>query len=885
MYAIGILVFVTVAVFHQASATLPECDGSQYDLVFVLDSSSSVGEQNFTVMKDFVNDVIENLDIGPSKTRIGLITFSRYPILRIALNSYGDKTLLKAAVDNVPYVQGATETDAAIELLVHVGFAASRSDVPNIAIVVTDGHSINHNQTVDAANDAKQRGITMFAIGIGTYINPDELEAIASVPVDRYMYVVSNFNALTRSVAGITARTCNETAKPASTPAPTVVTSSFNASTDAKAECNQTIADIVFILDQSGSVGVKNWELMRTFVIDIVDFLDIGSDLTKVAVITFSNYPVRRLSLDAFTDKQALINAINQIPYYPGNTETDKAFDYLLAHGLEGDRKGAPDLAIVVTDGYSSAPDLTKIAADKVKQQGIGVFAIGVGSEVQMSELNYISSDPDSNFVYFVSNFTQLSSIENAVAKSTCEAPQLLPTTTTTTTTTPIPTIVLSTTTRTTQDPPIITTTTTTTTTTPASTTTGTTLPTAPPCVAKVADVVFVVDTSGSVGGENFLKVKNFIKETINVFDIGSQYTRIGVITFSTAPTLQFNLTSYSTKADILAAVDRIPYTQGSTDTAAAMEMLRQEGFTNERTNDPNIAIVITDGYSRDPKNTLRQAQLAKESDNVTLIAIGIGNETDSDELEGLASTDNMNKSLVYQVGDFEALKTLEKVVATVACGLVIVTPPSRIVTMPPVTTNSSDCFDVEACSRYGQDDCKDYHPYMAKNCRLFCGFCQGPPTTPAPCVDTVECSNYGVYICTTTSLFNWANEHCPKYCAFCGGGTLPTDSPHPVTQIAPTRQTDTSVCADLVNCAEYGADVCLNQQYKAWTSHNCRETCGFCSKYTIIPETTLQNNITCPAWKLPIGCTLDISSDATFCPMPQCPNGFTLSALGGRQP
>ncbi|WAQ98551.1 hypothetical protein MAR_022924 [Mya arenaria] len=103
-------------------------------------------------MKDFVNDVIENLDIGPTKTRIGLITFSRYPILRIALNSgYGD------------------------------------------------GRSY---RTVGSR-------ITMFAIGIGTYINPDELEAIASVPVDRYMYVVSNFNALTRSVAGITARTCN----------------------------------------------------------------------------------------------------------------------------------------------------------------------------------------------------------------------------------------------------------------------------------------------------------------------------------------------------------------------------------------------------------------------------------------------------------------------------------------------------------------------------------------------------------------------------------------------------------------------------------------------------------------------------------------------------
>lgn len=61
---------------------------------------------------------------------------------------------------------------------------------------------------------------------------------------------------------------------------------------------------------------------------------------------------------------------------------------------------------------------------------------------------------------------------------------------------------------------------------------------------------------------------------------------------------------------------------------------------------------------------------LAKQNGNITIIAIGIGNETDVDELRDIATKDQASgQSLIYQVGDFEALKTLNKVVATVACG------------------------------------------------------------------------------------------------------------------------------------------------------------------------------------------------------------------------
>lgn len=86
-------------------------------------------------------------------------------------------------------------------------------------------------------------------------------------------------------------------------------------------------------------------------------------------------------------------------------------------------------------------------------------------------------------------------------------------------------------------------------------------------CFAKVADVVFLVDSSGSVGDDNFRVVKDFIKNTINIFDIGAQYTRIGVLTFSSTPVLRFPLNMYDNKAAILKAIDGIPYSMGGTDT------------------------------------------------------------------------------------------------------------------------------------------------------------------------------------------------------------------------------------------------------------------------------------------------------------------------------
>ena len=86
------------------------CGGLQGDVIFVLDSSGSVGCSNFYTMLTFVSDMVNDFDIGSDLVRVGVIKYDWNIYLEIDLNSYTDKTLLRAAILNIAYTGGATNT-------------------------------------------------------------------------------------------------------------------------------------------------------------------------------------------------------------------------------------------------------------------------------------------------------------------------------------------------------------------------------------------------------------------------------------------------------------------------------------------------------------------------------------------------------------------------------------------------------------------------------------------------------------------------------------------------------------------------------------------------------------------------------------------------------
>ena len=67
--------------------------------------------------------------------------------------------------------------------------------------MVSDGHSnINSRGTLLNANDARRRGIELYAIGIGNKVNLRELNNIANDPDSSYAYTGSDGRAIAARV-------------------------------------------------------------------------------------------------------------------------------------------------------------------------------------------------------------------------------------------------------------------------------------------------------------------------------------------------------------------------------------------------------------------------------------------------------------------------------------------------------------------------------------------------------------------------------------------------------------------------------------------------------------------------------------------------------------
>ena len=73
------------------------------------------------------------------------------------------------------------------------------------------------------------------------------------------------------------------------------------------------------------------------------------------------------------------------------------------------------------------------------------------------------------------------------------------------------------------------------------------------------ADIVFLLDKSGSVGQSNFNKMLEFVKDVSSNFDIGPNDVQIGVDTFSSSFSSEFTLGRFGNKNGVSNAVDHIP--------------------------------------------------------------------------------------------------------------------------------------------------------------------------------------------------------------------------------------------------------------------------------------------------------------------------------------
>ena len=117
---------------------------------------------------------------------------------------------------------------------------------------------------------------------------------------------------------------------------------------------------MAFIVDKTKSLGVANFLLLKGFLLELVDAMNIGPDATHTAIMTFGQKPN---VLSTFADTQyyssdAVHQLIDKMPItFGGKTFTDKALmtaEKKLFSEEGGDRPKYPNVLILFTDGMTN---------------------------------------------------------------------------------------------------------------------------------------------------------------------------------------------------------------------------------------------------------------------------------------------------------------------------------------------------------------------------------------------------------------------------------------------------------------------------------------------------------------------------------------------------
>jgi len=413
------------------------CDFNNVGVLFTLDASGSVGTENFDIAQNFVADTVELLDIGADQIRVAGMMFHAVPLPQFDFDFSFDRDTIADEFRSFVYPTDrnwGTATGAALNYIrtnLLVPAAGNRDPANTVVYFITDGNSQEEESFVQAAADALHAtGARVVAIGITDAIDEAQLQIIASSPDD--VIIVEDFANLDEVVrldilqrACATTTTTTEEPTTTTTTTTTSTTSTTTSTTTTEVEestttttvtttgtpfCTFRPVDVLFILDNSGSVGEANFDIAQQFVIDLVDQMQIGASEINVAAMLFNSSPSLLTNFD--DDKQSIKDAINSYTYPPGNTAgtaTGAALNFATDNIIQASAgyRGGDLVVYVITDGQSQEDDtVVSSAAATLHNTGAEVIVIGITGSVDETELNTIAT-AESN-VYLAENFENL---------------------------------------------------------------------------------------------------------------------------------------------------------------------------------------------------------------------------------------------------------------------------------------------------------------------------------------------------------------------------------------------------------------------------------------------------------------------------------------------
>ncbi|KAM3929211.1 collagen alpha-6(VI) chain [Leptodactylus fuscus] len=560
------------------------CDNVEADVMFLVDSSASIGTGSFNKMKDFMKNLVNKTEVGPNKIQFGIVQFSSDSKEVLQLNKNGTKNSIWEAIGKMGYLKKGTYTGEALKYVAPYFTAekGARPKVNKFLILITDGKS--QDNVKNQSESLRNSGVKIISVGIFN-ANKTQLEEISGSK--QRVHYLESFEALKNIEDELIFGICNP-----------------------PEECKRIqVADIVFVMDSSGSISTEQYDTMKKFITSFVDKSVVGPNNVQFGALKYSDDPHKLFYLKEHYNKQEIITYIQNDPAIGGNTYTAEALEFAKTYFTEKQgsrqRRGVPQYLIVITDGESHDSAKLDETSKQLEDSGIIIYAIGV-AQAQTEELKTMAGTKGKWF--FVENFDGLSGIFKNISDDACERTE---------------------------------------------------------CQREEADVTFLIDGSASISDTDFVEMKKFMVSVIEDFDIGSGKVHVGVAQYSDLFKTEFKLKTYLDKETLKENVNAIAKLGGSTYIGNAMRLTDAALLSqanNSRINEgvQQILLVITDGVSAD--DVAKPAE-ALRNKGVYTYAVGVGHVSDTQLLQIAGSPSSR-----FSVHNFGELKNIKKRVVRDIC-------------------------------------------------------------------------------------------------------------------------------------------------------------------------------------------------------------------------
>uniref|UniRef100_A0A3B4B260 VWFA domain-containing protein n=2 Tax=Periophthalmus magnuspinnatus TaxID=409849 RepID=A0A3B4B260_9GOBI len=382
------------------------------DIVFVIDSSESVGQTNFTLEKNFVINTMNRLGSMASDptsatgTRVGVVQYSHngtFEAIRLDDPNINSISAFKMAVKKLEWIAGGTFTPSALKFAYDTLIRNSKRERSKVSmVVITDGRfdpRDDDNLLNYICSDAK---VEVNAIGVGDMFGKmQQTETLLSIACNNKKRVTEM-----RRYADLMAEDFIDKVETWICPEPITVCPDLPCKQEPDvAPCTNRPVDLVFLLDGSERLGNENFRHVGELVQRVADSLGLARSKidrmrARVALVQFGKEREHTIAFPLTHDPTLISAGLEGLRYLDSSSDIGSAILYTIDNILRpGEIRRFAELSFVfITDGVTASESLEE-AVSAMRRAHVVSTVIATRGDVDQAVLQkLVMGDQDAIF-------------------------------------------------------------------------------------------------------------------------------------------------------------------------------------------------------------------------------------------------------------------------------------------------------------------------------------------------------------------------------------------------------------------------------------------------------------------------------------------------------